>query len=1008
MKRLLSVIIPSYNHARFIAEAIESVAAQRHENLELVVVDDGSTDESVEVIRSVLAEVDIPHVQLIEQENRGAPAAIDRGVQASAGEWLSILNSDDTFHPERFSRIREEVPEEGDFFAFSMVRMVDHERRPLPDSSETVAGYQHALYEASQCPTIGYALLRNNFSVTSGNFVFTRALYDKLGGFGNYELAHDWDFLLRALYHVEPIFVTKRLLDYRTHAHNTRHGLQDQSLVEGRRILNDYLALCANSPPPNTLAPCEENWPVYFDLFSARHESWFDRAPIRSHLDRPPTGKSATDDSPWRKWSAAIDFHDVEGRSYFSGANASASDLEALALMRQLVLDAADPVASEYGSGPNPLQEVAKRQLGHPLPSKDEAWLSPFFGSPVGPPGPGNAPGENRVARAAAAFRRLREDIGKLPSLFSALSLKPSEWRSRSSEWRAIRKIRRSGSFELSFYRNQTRSSFLSDEEEAIRHYLRLGADHGLDPHPFFSSRFYLEANPDIARAGINPLLHYLQHGIFELRPPHPQFDPEFYRRRFDPILDQNENLIVHYLKIGKKQNILTNETAAIRDSYRQAEVPDGEMHAGNRFIRGRRLGRLRRTSLFDEKFYLAQAAEKFSTIGDPARHFAEEGSLEGLNFVPSEQLEEEIWKLDAHSGRPEFAYLETRGASPDEVLPKPVAESSVAIYSSSLGNAFHHEMAKLLAHGFRATGAEVSLRDENDPADTGATHSIVVAPHEFFGLGEGATRCTPEFLPACHLFLAEQPGSRYFSMCLWYAQRALGVLDINPLSALVWSELGIEARALPLGYIEGYPAYEEGVDFSDSLAWASLEPAARDWKGRLGDPLLERPIDVFFNGVLSDRREQFFASNARHLAPHRCALFMPTPSVPIEGNLPSALDERAATALSQRSKIHLNIHRSDFPYFEWHRNVIRSIWQQTLLVTETSYRIPGLEPGEHYIECDLERIPSTINWLLTTSEGRAEAEAVRQSAYKVLRETYPLPRILSAFLRDPVSGVPS
>jgi hypothetical protein len=134
----------------------------------------------------------------------------------------------------------------------------------------------------------------------------------------------------------------------------------------------------------------------------------------------------------------------------------------------------------------------------------------------------------------------------------------------------------------------------------------------------------------------------------------------------------------------------------------------------------------------------------------------------------------------------------------------------------------------------------------------------------------------------------------------------------------------------------------------------------------------------------------------------------MPTPSVPIEGNLPSALDERAATALSQRSKIHLNIHRSDFPYFEWHRNVIRSIWQQTLLVTETSYRIPGLEPGEHYIECDLERIPSTINWLLTTSEGRAEAEAVRQSAYKVLRETYPLPRILSAFLRDPVSGVPS
>ena len=215
MKKLLSVIIPSYNHARFIAEAIESVAAQRDDNLELVVVDDGSTDESVEVIRSVLAEVDIARVQLIEQENRGAPAAIDRGIKASTGEWITLLNSDDSYHPERFARIREVVPEDGDFFAFSRVRMVDHSNHPLPDSSEVVAGYQHALYEASQCPTIGYALLRNNFAVTSGNFVFTRSLYEKLGGFGDYELAHDWNFLLRALYHVEPIFVSERLLQKR-------------------------------------------------------------------------------------------------------------------------------------------------------------------------------------------------------------------------------------------------------------------------------------------------------------------------------------------------------------------------------------------------------------------------------------------------------------------------------------------------------------------------------------------------------------------------------------------------------------------------------------------------------------------------------------------------------------------------------------------------------------------------------------------------------------------------
>jgi hypothetical protein len=379
---------------------------------------------------------------------------------------------------------------------------------------------------------------------------------------------------------------------------------------------------------------------------------------------------------------------------------------------------------------------------------------------------------------------------------------------------------------------------------------------------------------------------------------------------------------------------------------------------------------------------------------------------------VQPERMEEEIWGLDAGWSRPEFDYIRPPSAekSPSGAplvhssLGAPVG-TTVAIYSNSQGNAFHHEMAKLLEHGFRATGAEVSLRDENHAPDREASHSVVVAPHEFFALGEGQKRCTAEFLENCHLFLAEQPGSRYFSMCLWYGLRARGVLDINPLSAVVWSELGVHARALPLGYVEGYPAYEEGVDFGHSSARRSLEPSAYNWKGRLADPLVERPIDVFFNGVLSDRREWFFASNARHLAPHRCALFMPTPSVPIEAALPSALDERTATALSQRSKIHLNIHRSDFPYFEWHRNVVRSIWQKTLLVTETSYRVPGLEPGEHYIECDLGRIPAMIDWLLTTSEGQAKAEAVRQSAYKALQETYPLPRILSAYLRDSATG---
>jgi glycosyltransferase involved in cell wall biosynthesis len=274
MARLVSVVIPSYNGAAFIGEAIRSVFRQSYRPVELIVVDDGSTDGSPEVIREVCRQPPLDGFRFIEQENRGAPAAIMRGLEAARGDLLTMLNGDDAYHPDRLAEL---VPHLAApcAMAFSGVGFIDETGSPLPPSHGWPAWYANALRETEHCPTPGYALLLHNVSVTSGNFVFTRELYESLGGFSDHRFVHDWDFLMRTVYHAEPVWLRRRLISYRIHGSNTTESVRDRLFEEASDALRRYLELCAGERPPNPLAPCAANWPRFFPEFIARHRPFF-------------------------------------------------------------------------------------------------------------------------------------------------------------------------------------------------------------------------------------------------------------------------------------------------------------------------------------------------------------------------------------------------------------------------------------------------------------------------------------------------------------------------------------------------------------------------------------------------------------------------------------------------------------------------------------------------------------------------------------------------------------
>jgi glycosyltransferase involved in cell wall biosynthesis len=99
---LVSVIVPAWNAGQTLAETLRSAAAQTHRHLEIVIVDDGSTDRTADVAAEYCASD--PRARLIRQQNRGVAAARNRAIDEARGDYVAPLDADDLWHPEKIER----------------------------------------------------------------------------------------------------------------------------------------------------------------------------------------------------------------------------------------------------------------------------------------------------------------------------------------------------------------------------------------------------------------------------------------------------------------------------------------------------------------------------------------------------------------------------------------------------------------------------------------------------------------------------------------------------------------------------------------------------------------------------------------------------------------------------------------------------------------------------------------------------------------------------------------
>jgi glycosyltransferase involved in cell wall biosynthesis len=99
---LISCIVPTYNSERYVAEALQSIVAQTYHPLEVIIADDGSTDNTLKIVRAFVSP--LTPIRIVTQHTRGPAATRNMGIQAAAGEFLAFLDADDLWHPEKLTR----------------------------------------------------------------------------------------------------------------------------------------------------------------------------------------------------------------------------------------------------------------------------------------------------------------------------------------------------------------------------------------------------------------------------------------------------------------------------------------------------------------------------------------------------------------------------------------------------------------------------------------------------------------------------------------------------------------------------------------------------------------------------------------------------------------------------------------------------------------------------------------------------------------------------------------
>lgn len=265
MDSLVSVIIPAYNHEKYVQETINSVIAQTYKNVELIIIDDGSPDKTLEKINELEEACEKRFVRFIvqTQENQGTCVTMNKLLESAQGEYVYLIASDDKMPPDAIETLYAFLSQNEDYaLAVGENLFIDGDSKQCYWDA-----YKNRVYDLKEAVHTSFTdfliklASRVNFlsdefgsyeSLLIGNYIpngylIRKSIFEKIGYFTKDAPLEDYYLMLQISKYAKMKYITKPLFYYRWHDANTISRVKDMMELTRLTLLNE-LTNIANFP----------------------------------------------------------------------------------------------------------------------------------------------------------------------------------------------------------------------------------------------------------------------------------------------------------------------------------------------------------------------------------------------------------------------------------------------------------------------------------------------------------------------------------------------------------------------------------------------------------------------------------------------------------------------------------------------------------------------------------------------------------------------------------------
>jgi glycosyltransferase involved in cell wall biosynthesis len=504
----VSVILTSYNHAKYLRDAIDSVLAQTFSDFEIIIWDDASMDESWEIINDYLD----PRIRAFRNETNLRFGNVNRALEQAVGEYIAIHHSDDVWEADKLKKqvaFLNENSQVGAVFSNAFI---------IGENGERFEDASHFYYNIFEQPNrsrhewLNYFFYKGN-ALCHPSVLIRKACYDDCGlyRYGFAQLA-DFDMWVRLCLRYEIYVLPEKLVRFRVRENkmNTSASRPDASI---RHLFETFL-IYDNFRKIRTPQEFLKIFPIaqkYFthkdydlgfalgmmalDANASNAQKLFGLKMIFEALSNPGNAKKIKElyGFTYNDFIILTGKYDVFATVALPDLSRQLAERDAQLAERDAQLAERDAQLAERD------QQLAERDAQLAVKERE---LSEIYRS--------------KAWQAGRLLRRIRMWLSP-----------PGSWRARllkrlvavllfpittRQTLKNLDLIRSSDLFDAAWYLEQN-SDVLQSDVEPARHYLLSGGFEGRDPSSRFSSRWYMATYPDVRAAGINPLAHYLLYG---------------------------------------------------------------------------------------------------------------------------------------------------------------------------------------------------------------------------------------------------------------------------------------------------------------------------------------------------------------------------------------------------------------------------------------------------------------------------------------------------------------